>query len=80
MDKTAVYDKIKELMISEFGLDADSVSSEKHLNDDLHLDSLDMVDLILSLSEHIGEKVDPSLFKDACTVQDLVDSVAPLWK
>ena len=80
MDKTVIFDKIKGLMASEFQLDADSISPEKRLNDDLQLDSLDMVDLILSLSDYIGEKVDPSLFKDACTVQDLVDSVAPLWK
>jgi len=80
LDKVVVYEKLKELLISEFQLDADSVSPEKRLNDDLELDSLDMVDLILSLRDHIGKKVDPSLFKDACTVQDLVDSVAPLWK
>ena len=80
MDKAVVYEKIRELMISELGLDADSIGPEKHLNDDLQLDSLDMVDLILNLSDHIGEKADPALFKNACTVQDLVDSVAPLWK
>jgi acyl carrier protein len=80
LDKAVVYEKIRELMISELGLDADSISPEKRLNDDLQLDSLDMVDLILNLSDHIGEKVDPALFKSACTVQDLVNSVAPLWK
>jgi len=80
LDKAAIYEKLKELMISEFGFDADLISPEKQLYDDLQLDSLDMVDLILSLNDYIGKKIDPSLFKDACTVQDLVDSVAPLWK
>jgi acyl carrier protein len=80
LDKTAIYEKIKELMISEFELDAALISPEKLLNDDLQLDSLDMVDLILSLSDYIGEKIDPSLFKDARIVQDLVDSVCPIWK
>jgi len=75
-----VYEKLKELMISEFKLEADSIAPEKLLNDDLQLDSLDMVDLILSLSDYVGEKVDPSLFKNARIVQDLVDSVCPLWK
>jgi len=67
-------------MISEFKLTADSIDMEKHLNNDLHLDSLDKVDLILNLSDYLGEKIDPSLFKDASTVQDLVDLVAPIWK
>jgi len=67
-------------MISAFELDADSISPEKRLDDDLELDSLDMVDLTIILSDYLGEKLDPSLFKNVCTVQDLVDSVTPLWK
>jgi len=66
-------------MISEFRLNADSISPEKRLNEDLQLDSLDMVDLIIALSDYIGERVNPSLFKNACTVQDLVDVVFPLF-
>jgi acyl carrier protein len=80
LDKSTVYEKIKELMVCEFKLDADLIGPEKLLNDDLQLDSLDMVDLILSLSDYLGEKIDPSLFKEAYTVQDLVNSVYPLWK
>ena len=67
-------------MSRDFELAPDSISPEKRISEDLELDSLDMVDLILSLKDHIDEKIDPSLFKDACTVQDLVDSVYPLWK
>jgi len=80
LDNAAIFEKIKEFMVSEFGLDADSIRPEALLTDDLELDSLDMVDLILALSDYIGEKVDPSLFKNAYTVQDLVDSVVPFWK
>lgn len=67
-------------MISDFKLSADSISLEKCLYNDLQLDSLDMVDLTISLSDYTGKKIDPSLFKNASTVQDLVDSVTPLWK
>jgi acyl carrier protein len=80
MNKDVIYEKIKELMISEFKVPADSISPGKRLHDDLELDSLDMVDLILALSDYIGERIDPTLFKEAGTVQDLVDSVSPIWK
>lgn len=80
MDKSAVYEKLKEIMISEFGINADSITPEMLLYDDLQLDSLDMVDIIISLSNFIGKKIDPSLFKNARIVQDLVDSISPLWK
>jgi len=80
LDKSAVYEKLKEIMISEFGINADSITPEMLLYDDLQLDSLDMVDIIISLSNFIGKKIDPSLFKNARIVQDLVDSISPLWK
>jgi len=75
LDKAAVYEKIKGLLISELGLNADSISPEKQLSDDLKLDSLDMVDLILILNDYTSEKNDPALFKNVRTVQDLVDFV-----
>ena len=80
MDNDVIFLKIKEILISEFQLDADSISPEKQLDEDLDLDSLDMVDIILALSDYLHVKIDPALFKDACIVQDLADSVRPLWK
>jgi len=75
LNKAAVYEKIKGLLISELGLNADSISPEKRLYDDLKLDSLDMVDLILVLNDNTGEKNDIASFKNIYTVQDLVDFV-----
>jgi acyl carrier protein len=80
LDKNKIFLDIKNILILEFKIEADSINSEKRLYDDFDLDSLDLVDLVIYLKEHIGEKIDPSLFKEACTVQDLVDIVDPLWK
>ena len=75
MDKTAIYEKIKGRLISELGLNADSIGPEKRLYDDLKLDSLDMVDMILTLSDYTSEKNDSASFKNIRTVQDLVDLI-----
>ena len=80
MDKDTIFAVVKELLISEFKVDAESIEPEKRLDEDLDLDSLDMVDLLIALTDHIGDKVDPSLFKDAHTVQDIVDLLRPIWK
>jgi len=80
LDKNVIYEKLKEIMVSEFDLDADLFGLEKRLDDDLQLDSLDMVDLTLALSDYLEEKLDPSLFKEAKIMQNLVDSIAPFWK
>jgi len=80
LDNDIVFLKLKELIGSVFELDADSITPNKRLDEDLDLDSLDMVDLILSLNDYTDEKIDPSLFKDAKTVQDLVELVRPFLK
>ena len=80
MNKDAIFEKLKEIMACEFQIPADSISPEKRLHDDFQLDSLDMVDIILHLSDYIGKKIDPTLFREACTVQDLIDSTSPHWK
>ena len=80
MDKDVIFSKVKELMISEFNLDADSIALKTLLDDELQLDSLDMVDLILCLKDHLGKKIDPTIFKNAKTVQDVVDSLYPIWE
>ena len=67
-------------MSAEFEFETGSISLDTRLSEDLDLDSLDMVDLILSLADYTNDKIDPNLFKSAHTVQDLVDSIYPLWK
>ena len=80
MDKDIIFETIKELFVSDFQINAELISPQKRLEDDLGLDSLDMVELINCLKDYIGEKVDPGLFKNARTVQDVVDLLQPLWK
>ena len=80
MDKDTIFEVVKGLLISEFKVDAETIELEKHLDEDLDLDSLDMVDLIIYLNDYIGEKVDPSLFKEVHTLQDVVNLLEPLWK
>ena len=80
MDKEAVYIELRKIMSSEFKLDPDLISLDKRLDEDLDLDSLDLVDLIMSMEDYINKKIDPALFKDALIIQDLVDLLHPLWK
>jgi len=76
LDKNNVFALLKKIMIEQFELAPESISLETKLDDDLDLDSLDMVDLILTLNNQMnGNKIEPTLFKDACTVQDLVNKV-----
>jgi acyl carrier protein len=80
MDKSEIYTVLKQQLIDKFEVKDDLISPEKQLNDDLELDSLDMVDLLLYLEEYLDRRPDPALFRDALTVQDLVDILHPIWQ
>jgi acyl carrier protein len=80
MSKDDIFLKVKETLTTEFEVGADAISPEKLLYDDLELDSLDAVDLLVSLKNNLEGKIDPALFKDARTVQDLIEILHPLWK
>jgi acyl carrier protein len=80
LSRDAIYTNIKDRMVSEFEVDGDVISPEKRLYDDLALDSLDAVDLLVSLKDHLKGNIDPALFKDARTVADLVTVLLPVWK
>ena len=80
MDKDKIYEKLKEILVSEFKLEPDSIGAEKQLDEDLGLDSLDTIDLLLYFGDFIERKIDPVMFKDAHTIQNVVDLLHTLWK
>ena len=59
-------------------MDAAKVVPEARLYEDLNLDSIDAVDLIVKLKQYIPRNVDPEVFKQMRTLQDVVDGVYEL--
>ncbi|MCL2879988.1 MAG: acyl carrier protein [Treponema sp.] len=78
MTKEDIFGKIKEILASDFEIDAAAITPESRLYEELDLDSIDAVDLIVKMKEFIPGKIDPALFKNARTVQDVVDLLFPL--
>lgn len=82
MDKADVFAKVKDQLAKLFNLEPDAISLDKNLADDLELDSLDMVDFVIALNDEEGlltEKIEPVLFRNAKTVQDVVDTILPYF-
>ncbi|EWH05249.1 MULTISPECIES: acyl carrier protein [Pseudoalteromonas] len=78
--KTAadIYNVLQGILVDEFEIDADDISSDAHLYQDLDLDSIDAVDLVVKLREITGKKIEPDAFKQVRTVQDVVNEVEKL--
>ncbi len=61
-----------------FELKPEQIVPEARLYDDLDLDSIDAVDLFLTLKEITGRKIQPQAFKDVRSVSDVIDAIQKL--
>ena len=78
MDKQQIYDKIHDALIEDFELKPEKVVPEARLYEDLNLDSIDAVDLIVKLKSFIPRNINPDVFKNMRTLQDVVDGIYDL--
>ena len=60
-----VFEKVKDILASQFDVVADSITLETDIVDDLGADSLDLVDMLMSLEDefNIGEVPDEMVEK-----------------
>jgi acyl carrier protein len=61
-----------------FELKPEQIVPEANLYTDLDIDSIDAVDLFLTLKEITGRKIQPQAFKDVRTVNDVIDAIQTL--
>jgi acyl carrier protein len=66
---------IKTIMVELFELDADDITLDARLYEDLDFDSIDAIDMIVRLKEMTGKMVKPEHFKTARTIRDVVEAV-----
>jgi acyl carrier protein len=78
MDKTELYDQLKNILIDQFELDEASISPNANLYDELELDSIDAVDLLVQLKNITGKKISPDDFKDVRTINDVINALTNL--
>jgi acyl carrier protein len=69
------FEKVRDLLVEELDLDADEVTLESNIREDLGADSLDMVDLIMSIEDAFGIKVDEKDAVNIKTVGDIVNYI-----
>jgi len=73
-----IYQTLASIIEDDFEVDADDITLQAHLYNDLDLDSIDAVDLVVKLREITGKKIDPEAFKKVRTVEDVVNEIEKL--
>lgn len=70
-----VFNKIKEIIVEQLGVDADDVKMDSSFIDDLGADSLDIVELIMALEEEFDIEIPDEEAEKFPTVGNVVDYV-----
>jgi acyl carrier protein len=70
--------KVKEIIVSQLGVDADKVVNSATFVDDLGADSLDTVELIMAIEEEFDCEIPEEEAANISTVQEVIDFVLKL--
>ncbi|SIQ37040.1 acyl carrier protein [Aeromonas sp. RU39B] len=78
MTREEIFNEIRSALVDLFEIDADAVTMDAQLYQQLELDSIDAIDLVVHLQKLTGKKIKPEEFKSVRTVADVVDAVERL--
>lgn len=70
MSTEEILNKINEILIDEFEVEADVITPDANLKDTLGLDSLDYVDLVVTIESNFAVKLGEADFVGVATFQD----------
>lgn len=70
-----VFEKVKNILAVQFDVDEDSITMETDIQKDLEADSLDVMDLMMTLGDEFDMQVDESEIENITTVGSLVNYI-----
>jgi acyl carrier protein len=72
------FETVKQVLIDRLSVEEDAVTLEASISDDLGADSLDAVEIIMSLEDEFDVEIDSSKAEELKTVKDIVDLIDSL--
>jgi acyl carrier protein len=75
MDQDSIEERLKRIIAEQLGVDESQVTRDASFEEDLNADSLDLVELIMSLEEEFGIEISEDDAEKIKTVGDAIDYV-----
>jgi acyl carrier protein len=69
------FDKVKEIVVEQLGVDEAEVTIDSTFIDDLGADSLDIVELIMAFEEEFNVEIPDDVAEKIKTVKDTVEYI-----
>ena len=73
MEVDEVFEKVKNLFVDELGIDAEKVTMEAKLEEDLDIDSLGIVEVVMAFEDEFEIEIDDEELTDVGTVGQAVN-------
>ena len=67
-----VFERIREIICDQLDLEEDKVTMDSDIMEDFEADSLDVVDLVMSIEDEFGLEVPDDQIENVRTVGDVV--------
>jgi len=67
-----IFEKVREILAQQLDIEEESINMESNIQEDLGADSLDLVDLLMTLEDDYGLEVPDEDVEKIKTVGDLV--------
>jgi acyl carrier protein len=75
MTREEVFEQVKTILVDTLSVDADKVTMTARFQEDLETDSLDLVELVMTMEEKFSVKISDEEAAEIKTVGDAVDYV-----
>ncbi len=73
MEVNEVFDQVKNLFVDELGIEAEKVTMEAKLEEDLDIDSLGIVEVVMAFEDEFEIEIDDEELTDVGTVGQAVN-------
>lgn len=70
-----IFEKVKEIIVEQLGVEEDEIALESSFIDDLGADSLDIVELIMAFEEEFELEIPDEEAEKIQTVSDVVEYI-----
>ena len=75
MSEEEIFKKLQDIISQQLTIDTDKIKKTSDLTGDLHADSLDMVELVMTFEEEFDVPIEDDVAGEMSTVQDAINFI-----